>query len=313
MQVENVTRIGFTARRTTQQQGHLTVGHGLLGEVIINDQRVLAAVAEVLSHRGRGVRRQELHRSRFGRGCGNHDRVFHRTGFFQLFHQLSHGRALLADRDINTVQFLGFIVTSGVVVDFLVQDRVQSNGSFTGLTVTNDQLSLATADRDHRVNGLEAGCHRLVNRFTRDDARCFYVSNLALLGVDRAFAIQRVAQTIDNAAQQLGASGNVHDGVGALDGVTFFDVTVGAEDNDTDIVGFEVQRHAHDAAGEFDHLAGLDIVETVHTGDTVTNGQHAANLCHLSFLTKILDLVFQDRRNLCCLDTHLSDLFHCVL
>lgn len=31
VQVEHVTRVGLTTRRTTQQQGHLTVGHSLTG------------------------------------------------------------------------------------------------------------------------------------------------------------------------------------------------------------------------------------------------------------------------------------------
>ena len=38
-----------------------------------------------------------------------------------------------------------------------------------------------------------------------------------------------------------------------------------------DIVGFQVQRHALDAAGKLDHLAGLDIVEAVDAGDAVAD------------------------------------------
>ena len=64
-------------------------------------------------------------------------------------------------------------------------------------------------------------------------------------------------------AQQLVTDRNVHDRLGALDGVTFLDVTVRAEDHDTDVVGLEVQRHAHDAARELDHLTGLHVVQAV--------------------------------------------------
>jgi hypothetical protein len=73
------------------------------------------------------------------------------------------------------------------------------------------------------------------------------------------------------------AGGHVHDGVGALDGVAFLDVAVGAEDHDADIVGFEVQRHAPDAAGELDHLTGLHVVEAVDARDTVADAEHAAH------------------------------------
>lgn len=49
VQVENVTRVGLTTRRTTQEQGHLTVGDGLLGQIVVDDQSVLAVVTEVLA------------------------------------------------------------------------------------------------------------------------------------------------------------------------------------------------------------------------------------------------------------------------
>src|SRR5690606_40379590 len=58
----------------------------------------------------------------------------------------------------------------------------------------------------------------------------------------------------------------VHDGAGTLDDVAFLDGTVIAEDHDTDIVGFEVERHALDAARELDELTGLHLVEAVNAG-----------------------------------------------
>ena len=300
-------------RRTAQEERHLAVDHGLLGEVIVDDQRVAAVVAEMLGHRGGGIGREELHRRGLGRGRGHNDGVVDRAGFFELFHKLSNSRTLLADGDIHAVHLFAFVVASSGVNLRLVQHRVEGDSGFTGLTVTNDQLTLATADWDHRVNGLEASCHRLMHRFTRDDARRFDVGDAALGRADGAFAVDGITQTVNNAAQQFVTDWHVHDGVGALDGVAFFDVTVGTEDNNTDVVGFEVQGHALNAAGEFDHFTGLNVVQTIDAGDTVTDGENATHFGHFGFLTEILDLVFQDRRNLCCLDTHLSDLFHYIL
>src|SRR5690606_9045173 len=94
------------------------------------------------------------------------------------------------------------------------------------------------------------------------------------------------------------------DGAGALDGVAFLDVAVAAEDDDADIVGFEVQRHAANAAGELDHLAGLDIVEAVDAGDAVTDGQNLTDFGNLGFLAEILDLVFQNCGNFRGADIH---------
>ena len=77
-----------------------------------------------------------------------------------------------------------------------------------------------------------------------------------------------------------------------------------AEDHDTDVVDFEVQRHPADAAGEFDHLAGLHVVQAVDAGNPVADRQHAANFGHFGILAEVLDLLLQDRRDLSSLDSH---------
>ena len=127
----------------------------------------------------------------------------------------------------------------------------------------------------------------------------------ALLGrIDRALAVDRIAESIDNAAEQGLADRHLDDGAGALDRVAFLDVAVVAEDHDADIVDFEVQRHAARAVGELDHLAGLDIVEAIDAGDAVADRQHLADLGDFRLLAEILDLLFQDRGDLSGADIH---------
>lgn len=46
VQVENVTGVSLTSGGTTEQQGHLTVGNGLLGEIIIDDEGMFAGVSK---------------------------------------------------------------------------------------------------------------------------------------------------------------------------------------------------------------------------------------------------------------------------
>ena len=304
VQVENVTRISFTAGRTTQQKRHLTIRHGLLRQVIIHDQGVTPVVTEELGHRGRRIGRKELHRRRVGRGRGHNDRILNRAGLFELLHQLRHGRALLPHRHIDAVELLVLVIPRRVVIRFLVQDRIKRHSRLTGLTVANDQLALATANGDHRVDGLQARRHRLADRFARDDARRLAVCHPAFRRVDRTLTVERIAKAVHNATQKAVARRHVHDRVRALDGVAFFNVAVGAEDHDADVVAFQVQRHALNATGEFDHLTGLHIVEAVDPRDPVTDGQHAANFGNLRVLTERLDLVLEDLRNLSCLDRH---------
>src|SRR5207237_1678870 len=91
---------------------------------------------------------------------------------------------------------------------------------------------------------------------------------------------------------------------GALDGLAFLDLTVGAEDHDADIVGFEIERHAAGTILELDHLAGLDVVEPVDAGDAVADGQHLSDFGDFGLLAEILDLVLEDRGNFRGADVH---------
>ena len=155
-----------------------------------------------------------------------------------------------------------------------------------------------------RIDGLEAGRHRLMHRLARNDAGRLDVDAAAFVGLDRALAVDRIAERIDDAAEQALADRHFDDGAGALDGVAFLDVAVGAEDHDADIVDFEIERHAANAVREFDHFAGLDIVEAIDAGDAVADGEHLADLGNFGFLAEILDLLLENCGNFGGADIH---------
>ena len=50
--------------------------------------------------------------------------------------------------------------------------------------------------------------------------------------------------------------------------VTFFDELVVTEDDNTDVVGLQVEGHTLKAGAEFHHLLGLDVLQAIHTGNT---------------------------------------------
>src|SRR4051795_10602553 len=261
-----------------------------------------AVVAKIFAHGAAGERRKILHRRRVGGGSGDDDGIFQRALLFQHFHELRHRRALLADRDVDAIQ-LDLLVPGGVE-RLLVEDGVERDRGLAGLAVADDQLALAAADRDQRVDRLEAGRHRLVDRFARNDAGRLDVDTLALGRLNRPLAVDRIAERVDHAAEQAFAHRGIDDGAGALDGLAFLDLAVSTEDHDPDVVGLEIQGHAPGAVLELHHLAGLDVVEAVDAGNAVADGQHLSEFGDLSLLAEILDLVLEDCGNFRGADVH---------
>ena len=126
-----------------------------------------------------------------------------------------------------------------------------------------------------------------MHTFARHDAWCFDINNPALGRFDRAFAINRIAQRINHPAQQALANRHIDNRFGPLNRVAFFDVAVIAEDHHADIISFEVQGHAFDTIGKFNHFPGLDIIKTIDPGDAVADGKHLADFGDFCFFAKI--------------------------
>src|SRR3546814_7397458 len=91
--------------------------------------------------------------------------------FFELAHDVGDRAGLLADRDVDALH----------ARRLLVDDRVDRQRGLAGLTIADDQLALTAADRHHRVDGLVAGLHQLVDRLAGDDRSEEHTSELQSL------------------------------------------------------------------------------------------------------------------------------------
>lgn len=207
-----------------------------------------------------------LQRGGLGGSSGNNDGVLHGVVLLERLDELGNGGSLLADGDVDTVELLGLVV--GVVPSLLVEDGIETNGSLAGLTVTNDELTLATADGNHGVDGLETSLYGLVDGLSGQNARGLQLGTALLLGVEGALAVNGVTESVDDTAEQLRTNGNIdlramlvlHGGqtmlgksynlASSLDGLTLPDRSVGTEQHDTDLASLEVHAHALDARGE---------------------------------------------------------------
>ena len=190
----------------------------------------------------------------------------------------------------------------------LLIKRVDRDRGLTGLAVADDQLALATADRHHRVDRLDAGLHRLRHRLAEDHARSLELGRAGLGGVDLTLAVERTAERVDDAAAAgPSPTGTWKKLAGALDGVAFFDLVPVAEQHGADVVGFEVQREADDAVRQLEHFERHHVVEAVDARDAVGHRKHGSDLGEVSLAGfEAFDPALQNACDFVWLDLHLK-------
>ncbi|CDN44416.1 hypothetical protein BN871_EV_00020 [Paenibacillus sp. P22] len=285
VQVEDVARIGFPARWAAKQQGQLAVSGGLLGQVIVDDENMLAVVHEVLAHGAARIRSDVKQRGRLGSARRYDDRVIQRALAAEGFDNRTNRGLLLTDSDVD----------ANHAVALLIDDRIDRDLRFARLAVADDELALAAADRNHGVDRLDARLHRLEYGFTGHDARCRRFDRTASRRRDRTVAVKRLAQSVDNAAQKSVAYRNFHDAARTLHLVAFTDVRVRSKDNDTDIALLKVERHAYNAVGELEQLAGHSVLKAVHASDTVADLDNRSDLVDLDLGFILFNLLLNQR------------------
>src|SRR5712692_10566720 len=160
MQVEHVAWIGLASGRAANDQRDVAVGFGVLGQVVIDDERVAPRLHELLTHRAARVGREVFERCRVRCACNYNDGMFHRAVFFQNGVRTGHRRVLLTDSHVDADQIFAL----------LVDDGVDSYRRFTRLSVADQQFALAAPDGDHAVDRLDAGLHWCIHRLARNHA-----------------------------------------------------------------------------------------------------------------------------------------------
>src|SRR5206468_4813637 len=90
----------------------------------------------------------------------------------------------------------------GFVQPSLTDDGVDADRRLAGGPVADDQLPLAAANRNHRINRHDAGLHRLVHGLAADDAGRHLLDRIGDVALDGPFAIDWLAQCIYHAPQQ---------------------------------------------------------------------------------------------------------------
>ena len=254
----------------------------MLGQVIVDDQGMFSAVAEMFRHRAAGVGGDVLHRRGIGGGRRDDCRIGHRAAFLQLLVNLNDAGALLPNGHVEAHDVLAA----------LVEDGVDRNAGFPGLSIADDQFALAAADRRKRVDHFQTGLERFLNVLTVDDARRLDFDGAIVRRLDRRASVNRNTERIHNAAHERLADGDGGDALRTLDLVSFADVRFVAENRHADVVLFQVQHHPHGPAGELDQFAGHDFRQAVHARDAVAHAEDGADFVRFRFRTEFRQFLF---------------------
>jgi hypothetical protein len=274
----------------------------VLAEVVVDAQGVLdqpvahldAALHDLLAHRDARVRGEVLER-RGVLGAGHDDdRVLQRAVLLERRDGLRHGGQLLPDRDVDADE----------VAALLVDDRVDRDRGLARLAVADDQLALAAADRDQRVDRLDAGLDRRVDRLADDDAGGDAFDGAAGGRGDRPLVVERPAERVDDAAEERLADRDLDDATRGLDRVAFLDLGRAAEDDRADRLLLEVEGHPEDVARELEQLAREGGVEAVDLGDAVADLDDRADAARLDTRVERVDGGFDDAGDLVGSDGH---------
>src|SRR3712207_1819741 len=99
-----------------------------------------------------------------------------------------------------------------------------------------------------------------------DHGRSLQLQGAAAGGLDRAAAVDRVAQRVDDPAEVAVADGDREHLAGPADLLALLDPGEVTQDHDADLADVEVQRQTADAALELEQLVGHDRGQSLDTG-----------------------------------------------
>ena len=186
MKIEHISWVSLTTWWSSKKERHLSVGDGLLGKIVIDNKGVLGVITEVLSNGASRVWSQELEWSGIrGGGSDNHG-VFEGVSLVEESHNVGDGGSLLSDSDVDAVE--GLVVVTGLEGSLLVKDSINGDGSLTSLTISNDKLTLSSANWDLYSVAI-----------IRFESPCIYNLNLSINELGRVIAFESLVTKLRNA------------------------------------------------------------------------------------------------------------------
>ena len=121
---------------------------------------------------------------------------------------------------------------------------------------------------------------------------------------DGALAVDWLAQCVHHASHHRVAGGNSHDFFRPLDQIAFLDLRGFAQQNASDLIFFQIERHASDAMRELEQFAGHHLFQAMHAGNAIANGNDGSHFTHFHARVVVFNLCADDLANFFCSDVH---------
>ncbi len=222
----------------------------------------------MLGDAGRGIRRDVREPRRVVALGHDHDRVSQRALPAKHGDHLGHRRRALADRAVHADD----------VAVALIDDGIDRDRGLAGLPIAEDQLALAAADRDQRIDHLQAGLQRHGHRRSIHDRRRRAFDRQAAATDQGPVSVERIAERVDHAAEPAVAYRDVHHAPDPRGLVTGSQVCMVAKQHHADLVFVDVERDPRDIAGKADRFRVSDARQTADACDAGRDRQDRADL-----------------------------------
>src|SRR5215831_8110581 len=125
-----------------------------------------------------------------------------------------------------------------------------------------------------------------------------------MLRLDGSLAVDRLANCIHDTPHKGFANRNLRDAPRPFDRIAFLDSDIVTHQDGTDVILFQIQGNAIEAAGKFQHLAGHGAIEPVDFGNPVADLNHRAGFFDVDLFVEPFNLLFNDGTDFLCLNLH---------
>ncbi len=287
MQIENITGIRLTARRTLQNKRYLTISHSLLRQIIINDKCITAGISDIFADGHSRKRRVIAHGCRIRSGSHNNYSVVKCAMLTQSVNSRGNRRSLLSDSHVYAIDRLPCLK-----IFPLVDDSVNSDCSLTYLAVSDDELTLSASYGHHSVHCLDTGLQRLVHRLTENHTRSLTLKrHLKKLSGDRSATVNWFAKHVDNAAEHPVTDFDRCDITGTLHTHSFGHLIDIIHKNHANIALLKIKRDTCHTILKLHQLICLDFIKTINMGYTVAHLKHFAGLFKRHLAVDVVQLL----------------------